>query len=125
MTGWLNLQSTAVVRYRRYAWVAREDPSTRVTIDRNLCGTWKPPAMLGPLLLRSIDNVNATGTNGISGKYAILELKCNQNIPHWFHQVVQELELMRTAYSKYYLVVLALRPELLEDCDERFVGSAA
>ena len=40
------------------------------------------------------------------------------------HEAIQDMELNRTAYSKYYLVVMALRPSLFEDCDERFaVGS--
>jgi hypothetical protein len=31
------------------------------------------------------------------------------------------MELTRTAYSKYYLVVLALRPGIAEDCDPAFL----
>ena len=58
--------------------------------------------------------------NAISGKYALLEIKSNNVIPGWLHQAIQDMELVRTAYSKYYLVVLALRPSLIEDCDVRF-----
>ncbi len=115
MAGWLNLQPTALVRYQRYALVGKEDPNTRVTVDRNLEGIWSPPALLGPLNYRAIDNVLAQGMDGIAGKYSILELKSNYMVPAWFHDIVCELELMRTAYSKYFLVVWALRPQLVED----------
>ena len=124
MLGWLNLRPTAIVRYQRLALTAREDRNIRITVDHHLQGTWRPPSILGTVPLRSIDNINATGTTGISGKYAILEIKSNNIFPAWLHRAIQELELSRTAYSKYYLVVLALRPTLGEDCDERFaVGS--
>jgi len=120
LTGWLNLQSTAIVRYQRYALVSRADPNVRVTIDMGLEGLWRPAYILGELMLRSIGNVNATGMNGISGCYGMLEIKCNRAVPGWFHRLVQDLELMRTAYSKYFLVVSALRPHVFEDCHSRF-----
>ena len=102
--------------------MGKEDPNTRVTVDRHLQGTWRPATILGTVPMRTIDSLVATGMNGISGRYGLLELKCNNVIPSWFHRVVQELELMRTAYSKYYLVVLALRPHIFEDCDSSFVS---
>ena len=120
MAGWLSLQPAALIRYQRMALVGRSDPSTRVTIDRDIDGAFRPASCLGPQLYRSISNINATGTNGVSGRYAMLELKCNNVVPGWFHRTVQDLELTRTAYSKYYLVVLALRASLIEDCDVRF-----
>jgi VTC domain-containing protein len=122
MLGWLNLQPAAIVRYQRYALVAKEDPNTRITIDHHIQGVWKPPAILGDVPMRAVDNLNPTGMNAISGKYALLEIKSNNVIPGWLHQVIQDMELSRTAYSKYYLVVLALRPSLLEDCDELFAS---
>lgn len=116
MRGWLSLQATALVRYGRLALVAKEDAKLRVTVDHNLEGLWRPAHILGPIPYRSIDNINASGMDGISGKYAILELKCNRAVPGWFHRLVLDLELCRTAYSKYFLVVAALRPRLLADC---------
>jgi hypothetical protein len=121
MRGWFNLQPAAIVRYRRTALVAKEDPNTRITVDHDLQGVFRPPSILGTVPMRGIDNINATGMNGISGKYALLEIKSNNVIPAWLHEVVQDMELTRTAYSKYYLVVLALRPGLAEDCDPNFL----
>ena len=122
MRGWLNLQPTALVRYQRLALVGKEDPNTRVTVDRHLQGTWKPAHLLGTVPMRTIDALLATGISGVSGRYGLLELKCNNVVPGWFHRVVQDLELMRTAYSKYYLVVMALRPQVFEDCEPGFVS---
>ena len=123
MLGWLNLQPSAIVKYQRTALVAKEDPHTRITIDHQIQGIWRPSQILGEVPMRHVDNINATGMNAISGKYALLEVKSNNVIPAWLHQVIQDMELARVAYSKYYLVVLALRPSLQEDCDELFASS--
>ena len=120
MRGWFNLGPSAIVRYQRTALVAKEDPNTRITIDHDIQGTFRPATILGEVPLRGVDNINATGMNGLSGKYALLEIKSNNVIPAWLHEVIQDMELTRTAYSKYYLVVLSLRPDLREDCDVRF-----
>lgn len=122
MLGWLNLRPSALVRYQRLALVAAEDPNMRITVDHHIQGAWRPPVILGTVPMRHIDSINGTGLSGISGKYAILELKSNNVFPGWLHEVICELELARTAFSKYYLTVLALRPSLLEDCDARFVS---
>ncbi len=122
LRGWLNLQPTALVQYQRLALVGREDANTRLTVDRHLMGAWRPGHLLGSVPMRTIDSLIATGMNGVSGRYGLLELKCNNVVPAWFHHVVQDLELMRTAFSKYYLVVLAIRPQVLEDCDAAFVS---
>jgi hypothetical protein len=121
MRGWFNLQPTAIVRYQRTALVAKEDPNTRITVDHDLQGIFRPASILGTVPLRGIDNLNATGMNSLSGKYALLEIKSNNVIPAWLHEVIEDMELARTAYSKYYLVVLALRPGVTEDCDPYFV----
>ena len=124
MLGWLNLQPTAIVKYQRMALVAKEDPNMRITVDQHIQGVWRPPHILGTVPMRHVDNINATGLNGIGGKYALLELKSNGGIPGWLHEAIRDMELNRTAYSKYYLVVMALRPSLFEDCDERFAPTA-
>lgn len=121
LRGWLNLQPTAIVRYQRTALVAKEDANTRITVDHDLAGAFRPATIIGDVPLRGIDNIAATGMNALSGKYALLEIKSNNVIPAWLHEVIQDMELARTAYSKYYLVVLALRAGLHEDCDPSFV----
>jgi hypothetical protein len=120
LRGWFNLQPAALVRYQRLAMVGKEDPNTRVTVDRHLQGTWRPGRLLGAVPMRTVDSVIATGMDGVSGRYGLLELKCNNVVPSWFHRAVQDLELMRTAFSKYYLVVMALRPQIFEDCEPGF-----
>jgi len=121
MRMWLNLQPSAFVRYDRLALVAKEDPSLRVTIDHNLAGLWNPAYVLGAMPYRSVGNINASGMDGVGGRYSILELKCDRAIPGWFHQIVRDLELTRSAYSKYFLVVASLRPQLKFDCGADFL----
>jgi VTC domain-containing protein len=120
MCRWFNLQPAALVRYQRLALVGKEDSSTRVTVDRHLQGAWRPVRVLGNVPMRTIDSLFATGMSGVSGRYGMLELKCNNVVPMWFHRAVQDLELMRTAFSKYYLVVMSLRPQIYEDCEPAF-----
>lgn len=125
MAGWLNLGPTAVVRYMRSSRVAREDRTMRVTLDHDLEGAFLPSKLLGPQLLRGVDNINASGMDGISGKYAMLELKTNRAIPSGITKVIRDLQLTRTAYSKYFLVVAALRPQVYADCHPRFMRRAS
>lgn len=120
MAHWLNLQPTALVRYRRVAYVGRDNPKTRVTIDVDLQAAWKPPYVCGDIPMRSIGSVVAQGTDAISGRYGMLELKCDNMVPAWFHEALQDLELRRTAFSKYYLAVSTLRPHVSDDCFPHF-----
>jgi hypothetical protein len=116
MAHWFNLQPTSLIRYERLARVGRDERTTRVTVDRNLEASWRPVGFMGNVPLRSAANVHGTGTMGISGRYGLLELKCNNTVPGWFHRAVQNLELSRTAFSKYYLTGTCIRPILHEDC---------
>lgn len=122
LASWFNLRSTALVRYQRIALVAREDPRVRITIDHELEGAWRPATIVGEASYRSLDSIIATGLTGIAGRYAILEVKTDGALPGWLHAAIRDLELVRTAYSKYFLAVLALRPQILEDCDVALPG---
>ena len=75
---------------KRLAFVGRDNPTTRITVDLNMEGVWKPPKVVGDIPLRSIGNINAAGMSGISGRYGMLELKCNRNVPGWFHRAASE-----------------------------------
>lgn len=113
MSAWYSLVPTAFVRYRRYPFVAVDDPNTRLTIDVDLEGKWRPDRIdpIGPV--RRLSSHIASGSDGTSGRYGLLELKCNHAIPPWFHSLVQDLNLRRAAFSKYVFSVLALKPDLL------------
>lgn len=124
---WFNLQPTALVAYDRIAFVSGSDNELRLTIDRDLRGVWKPRALAGrqlyswcgvhPLLPRLM----AYGTHRPRGPqparandYLVVELKFAHSIPRWMHQVVQVMQLERSAYSKYAWVVRNLLPNLYE-----------
>ena len=116
LRGWYNLQPTALGRYERIPFVGKHDRTFRITFDGDLQGAWRPPLLFGGQPLRSCMN-----------GYCVMELKCNHAIPQWFHDVIQEFALSRTAYSKYAMVVSVLRPTVFgveQPMDRRWVGFA-
>lgn len=122
LAAWFNLRSTALVRYERTALVARQDRRLRITVDHDLEGAWRPASFVGDASYRRLDSLIAAGLTGIAGRYAILEVKADGAFPAWLHAAIRDLGLTRTAYSKYFLAVLALRPRILEDCDAALDG---
>lgn len=104
LRSWYNLQPTALVTYKRIPFVAKHDRKFRVTVDHALGGVWKPSRLIGELPVRSC----------MSG-YCVVELKCSHSIPAWFHEVIQDLNMTRTAYSKYAMVVASLEPFSLSE----------
>ena len=128
LRAWYNLRSTALVKYRRMAFVGKEDRNLRLTIDSHLQGMWRPPSLIGPRPYSSCGmdvvtpNLIAYGAHVHDGimstlpanSWNIIEFKCNHSIPGWLHQIVKDMELTRSAYSKYAMVVRALRPQLFE-----------
>lgn len=127
LDAWFNLQPTALVAYDRIAFVGRNDPELRLTVDRDLEGVWKPWSVTGqelrrrcgvhPILprLMSYGVHQAQGPNPLrTNEYVIVELKFAQGIPAWTHQIIQNMNLDRSAYSKYVFVVRDLLPNLFE-----------
>ena len=127
MDAWFNLQPTALVSYNRIPFIGRADPELRLTVDRDLQGVWKPWSITGdalpsrcgihPILprLMSYGAHQAQGPNPLrTNEYVIVELKFAQGIPAWTHQVIQNMNLDRSAYSKYGAVVRTLLPNLFE-----------
>ncbi|MDO8648456.1 MAG: polyphosphate polymerase domain-containing protein [Candidatus Peregrinibacteria bacterium] len=99
LRSWYNLQPTAIVAYDRIPFVGKHDRKFRVTVDYGLRGAWHPSKLIGDVPLHRC----MTG-------YCIVELKMNHGIPSWFHDVIQDFQMSRTAYSKYAMVVSALHP---------------
>lgn len=101
LQGWFNLQPTALVRYKRAPFVGRQDRRFRITIDSQLAGRWHPSTFMGEQILHSCHP-----------GFSVVELKCNHDIPAWFHEIVQDLQLERIAHSKYALIVDGLRESM-------------
>ncbi|MBA2724806.1 MAG: polyphosphate polymerase domain-containing protein [Actinobacteria bacterium] len=131
LDAWYNLRSTAMVAYDRIAFVSKEDPELRLTIDRDLKGVWRPPALRGPMPYRRcgihpvIPRLVAYGTHRAPGPdpleataYSIVEFKFASGIPGWLHNIVIDMQLMRSAYSKYAFAVRNLRPNLYESMED-------
>lgn len=127
MDAWFNLQPTAVVSYNRVPFIGRTDPELRLTVDRDLRGVWKPWSLTGdePMRLCGIHPVlprlmsygahQARGPNPLrTNEFVVVELKFTQGIPSWTHQIIQNMNLERSAYSKYGAVVRTLLPNLFE-----------
>ncbi|PIR53244.1 hypothetical protein COU76_02010 [Candidatus Peregrinibacteria bacterium CG10_big_fil_rev_8_21_14_0_10_49_10] len=98
LQGWYNLQPTVLVTYHRMPFVGMQDERFRITIDTDLRSVWKPSTFLG-------SHLYALCTPG----YSVMEIKSNHALPAWFHDIILDFQLTRTAHSKYSLSVENLR----------------
>tara|TARA_Y100000310_G_scaffold315782_1_gene366726 strand:+ start:2281 stop:3048 length:768 start_codon:yes stop_codon:yes gene_type:complete len=96
--GWYNLQPTVLVTYNRQPFVGMQDRRFRITVDSNLRAVWKPSTLLGSPLY-------SLCTPG----HSVLEIKSNHALPAWFHDIIFDFQLTRTAHSKYALSVENMR----------------
>lgn len=98
----LSAQPTAVVRYKREAWVSQVDDYARVTFDTHISGFLCDPTEWAfpkdhfsyricddPVGVRSADS------------FTVLELKFTTFVPSWMVSLVEQLDLIRHSYSKY------------------------
>ncbi len=128
---WFNLQPTALVSYDRTAFVGKEDRNLRLSIDRHLKGVWKPWKLRGPMPYRHcgvdpiIPRLLAYGAHQDrapnplrASAYNVIEFKFSHAIPGWLHRIVIDMQLSRSAYSKYGSVVRELRPNLFESMED-------
>jgi hypothetical protein len=127
MAAWYNLRPAALVSYDRVAFVSRNDPELRITIDRDLRGSWRPLGLGGsapyqrcgihPVLprLMAYGAHQAQGPHPLSAtRHVVVELKFAHGIPRWLHDIIAGMNLARSAYSKYGSVVRTLQPNLFE-----------
>jgi hypothetical protein len=98
LQGWYNLQPTVLVSYIRQPFVGMQDRRFRITVDSNLKGIWKPRTLIGSKMYTSCH----------PGR-SVVEIKSNHALPAWFHDIIMDFELTRTAHSKYALCVECLR----------------
>ena len=109
-----DLRPVTLVQYRREAWVSRFDEYARVSIDTRIeCqeaheldlsarpGGWRP-----------IDDPLPTWT---PGSVTVVELKFADAIPRWMMGLVQRLDLLRHAFSKYCYSMTALSEDHYRD----------
>ncbi|MFT5679554.1 MAG: hypothetical protein ACI8RZ_000458 [Myxococcota bacterium] len=100
-----NRRPVSVVHYLREVFVDRDpdNPKVRLTIDRNVTATTRPPSM-DPYAPATVDL--------IPRDWAVLELKFDENRPGWMRRLVRELRLCAVPISKFGLsVVLGYRAD--------------
>lgn len=95
------LKPKIMITYRRRPLVARQDPNVRVTFDYDLrakTSDW-------------FDFKNFGWREVLPGNL-ILEIKYNNILPHWLHEIIQKYDLQRAAFSKYCNAARACVPQL-------------
>lgn len=114
-----DLRPTVLVQYRREAWAGRWEDYARVSIDTAIeCqrahglsldpnGPWRP-----------IDHALFTHT---PDSVCVVELKFPEVAPRWMVDLVQQLDLLRHAFSKYCHSMLSLAAD--HHRDRREAGS--
>lgn len=101
---WLKLYNgmvpQAMVLYDRKPLVGKVDPQFRVTIDSNV-------------RTFAADWLTAGGvTQPVNPGTAILEVKFNNVLPFWFHQIIQQYNLTQQPFSKYCRSIETCWPSL-------------
>jgi hypothetical protein len=98
-------EPTALLRYRREAFVSHVDAYARVTFDRDLMAY---PTREFSLNFREergvrLDGGHASGWVEGGGMLSpvLLELKCERLVPAWMASLVQTFQLSSTGFSKY------------------------
>lgn len=83
----------ARVRYRREAWIDRNTPGLRLTLDRNVEVT--------PAFTTSLEHAPTGEPARPFGEIVILEMKFSGATPGWFRDLRQIGGLQRTSAAKY------------------------
>ena len=89
-----------MVIYKRKPLISKVDPNFRVTLDYDLV------TYLANWLSTKKEGI-AVNPNGV-----VIEVKFNNVLPFWFHQIIQNYNLDRQPFSKYCNSLEVCRPEL-------------
>ncbi|MBU4332064.1 polyphosphate polymerase domain-containing protein [Patescibacteria group bacterium] len=90
-----------MVAYRRKPLVAKTDRNVRVTFDYDIRAK-----------LTNWFNCNNFAWKEVLPGSLILEIKYNNILPFWLHEIIQKYQLERVAFSKYCNAVRACMPQI-------------
>lgn len=86
-----SMQPKLFITYKRKALFSRSDRRFRVTFDYDIAA-------------HDVNSLSEAGMKKTSQIYpggVVLEVKYNNMLPAWFHQIIQQFQLQVLAYSKY------------------------
>ena len=81
------------IAYDRIAMFGKDDPELRVTFDKNIVGTSEIGSFFDDIL---------PGIPLLPTGQHILEVKYDEFLPDYIKQILNEVHLQKTAFSKYY-----------------------
>lgn len=99
------LRPSAFICYDRYAMFGRDDPSFRVTFDRNI--RYRTRAM-------SLSQ-EPWGTDILPAGCSLMEVKTAEAIPLWLTKVMSEQHINQVSFSKYGEAYQQLCREIIEE----------
>ena len=86
-----NLQAKTLITYDRECWAAAAESDVRITFDRNI-----------RYRLDDLSDFNDNGTErSLNSGFVMLEVKAMDRYPVWLVQVLSDMKLYRTSFSKY------------------------
>lgn len=98
-----------LTQYRRKAYFSKYDDYARITFDKDLRYMEETSFNLFPVESQMRHYDNETIFNDETN--VILELKCPQQVPLWFIDVISKFDLTRSGFSKYASSVQDLLPQ--------------
>lgn len=78
------------IAYDRIAFFAKDDPSIRITFDKNIRQRTK-----------DVTFTNQEGTNILKDNMWLMEIKVGNSLPLWLTRKLSELQIYPTSFSKY------------------------
>ncbi|RJQ31653.1 polyphosphate polymerase domain-containing protein [Candidatus Parcubacteria bacterium] len=92
-----------MVIYKRKPLISKSDPGFRVTLDYDL------------VTYNSILLDDRKEGYSVLPYMAVMEVKFNNILPFWFHQIIQKYNLQRGPFSKYCRSLEICKPDLAEN----------
>jgi hypothetical protein len=94
----LRMKPKILISYLRRPFVDKKNPRFRITLDSHI------RANSSDALGDSCDLID------VSGRNLIMEVKYDNNLPHWFYHIIQKYRLEREPYSKYCTSLIKIKP---------------
>lgn len=109
-----SIEPSMMLTYNRSAYVARDDENLRITFDSDILYREKDLSVKHPIY----------GYEVIPRDMILLELKVAEAIPLWLTEILSELRIYKTSFSKYGTAYKLSQERKIERLNTEATGSA-
>lgn len=106
-----NLKPTCLITYSREAYILKDDPSFRLTLDKDIKSRFEDLYALN----------NFSGESLLSDDLILMEVKSKYGYPQWFLEYLSTQKLYKTSFSKYGTAYKTLLTQGGKVYDKQFI----